>query len=242
MAESPWKNREFARKNISHIDERFRSGTVQETAFLMSELAIVNNARIIDLGCGTGRHCIELARHGHHVVGIDISDVLLAEAKRRSVTAMVSIEFIPGDVRNLGELLRDQKGTFDGAMCLCESAFGVLGTDTQDLQFLNDVYRLLAPDGKFILTTFNGIRRYRTYEEHDEAFDYIKGVIHWYGPAEEYGQELREETRIYTPSEVITMFELAGFRKTEIYGCSPGNFSRQTLRVNDIEMMAVGMK
>jgi len=76
MKDSPWMNDEFARKNISHIDEQFHTGTVQEADFISTELALEKESRLIDLGCGTGRHCIELAKKGYNVVGVDISDVL----------------------------------------------------------------------------------------------------------------------------------------------------------------------
>ena len=51
MAESPWENEEFARRNISHIDEKFLLGTEQEVRFLENEMGIDKGAKIIDLGC-----------------------------------------------------------------------------------------------------------------------------------------------------------------------------------------------
>jgi SAM-dependent methyltransferase len=60
---------------------------------------------VLDLGCGTGRHAIELARRGHSVHGIDVSPsmVKLAEAKKSALPTEVSkrIRFSSGDVRNV---------------------------------------------------------------------------------------------------------------------------------------------
>jgi len=47
---------------------------------------------------------------------------------------------------------------------------------------------------------------------------------------------------MYTPSEIVMMFDVAGFKKTEIYGCSPGDFARRTLAPDDIEMMVIAAK
>ncbi len=242
MKDSPWVNDEFARKNISHIDSHFHAGTVQEVDFIITELSLERESRIIDLGCGTGRHSIQIAKKGYSVVGIDISDVLLSEANKRAAEAHVSIDFIRGDVRSINELLAGEKGTFDGAICLCESAFGELGGVREDVQFLKNICGILSKNRKCILTTFNAIRRYRKYEIHDEAFDITKGIIRWHGPAEEYGKDLQDETRIYTPSEIMMLFDMAGFIKTKIYGCSPGDFSRRTLAPDDIEMMVIAVK
>ncbi|MCK4575530.1 methyltransferase domain-containing protein [candidate division WOR-3 bacterium] len=241
MPKSPWENEKFAQKNISHIDEKFLAGTEQEVSFLKAVMGIEKGVSIIDLGCGTGRHSIELARQGCRVVGVDISEVLLEEAKKRAAELDVDVEFINGDLRSLDALFENEEKKFSGAICLCESGFGVLGGEEEDLYFLKSVYGLLKPEGKFILTTFNGIRRYLKYNEKDSVFNYSKGVVNWSAPAEEFGEELTEEMRIYTPSEVRMLFKLAGFSKIEIFGCSPGNFNHQKLNIDDIEMMVMGV-
>jgi 2-polyprenyl-3-methyl-5-hydroxy-6-metoxy-1,4-benzoquinol methylase len=241
MPKSPWENKEFARKNIAHIDKKFLRGTEQEAEFLIGELGIGKRASILDLGCGTGRHAIALAKHGSKVVGIDISKILIEEARRRAADAAVEVEFIVGDLGDLDSVLSKER-KIDAAICLCDSGFGVLGGEEQDLQFLKAVFSLIAPQGKFILTTFNGMRRYVRYDEKNSAFDYLRGVVTWCGPSEEFGEELTEEIRVYTPSEARILFKLAGFRNIEIFGCSPGNFNRQELKVDDIEMMVVGEK
>ena len=53
----------------------------QEVDFLEQELDIASGGRILDVGCGTGRHAVELARRGYQVTGLDFSAGMLAEAQ-----------------------------------------------------------------------------------------------------------------------------------------------------------------
>jgi len=205
-------------------------------------MEIDKGAKIIDLGCGAGRHSTELGKRGYKVVGVDISKVLLEEARRRAASAGVDVKFIKGDVQFLDKIFQSEEVEFDGAVCMCESGFGVLGGEEQDFRFLKTVYGLLKPKGKFVLTTFNGIRRYRRYKEKDSVFDYLKAVVHWKTPPGEFREELSEETRVYTPSEVNMMFKLSGFSNIKIFGCVPGDFGNQKLSIDDIEMMVLGKK
>jgi len=56
-------------------------------------------ARILDLGCGTGRHAVELAARGYDVVGVDLSEAMLDHARRRTYKGNGTLEFAQGDIR-----------------------------------------------------------------------------------------------------------------------------------------------
>lgn len=242
MNKSPWKNEKFAKKNIVHIDEKFLHGTEQEVDFIERELNLNKCDRVIDLGCGAGRHSIELVKRGLNVVGVDISLVLLKAARKRSGKLKKDLNFVNGDLKNIENLFNSKETNFQGAICLCESVFGVLGGEKQDLKFLKNVNKLLSTGSKFILTTFNGIRRYRNIKKKESKFDYIRGIFHWECPEEECDELLKEDTRIYIPSEIKMMFELSGFSDVKIFGCSPGEFKKQKLLPEDVEMMVIGKK
>ncbi len=221
---------------MSQMDNRFTPHTSQEVDFLEWELGIKPGKRIIDLGCGAGRHSIELAKRGYDVVGIDISAPMLAEAKKRARKPGVTIGFYQADLSQLERLFK--KGElFSGAICLCESGFGVLGGWEEDLHFLKCVHRLLKVGEKLILTTFNGLRKYRRYKP-KHPFDYINGIVHW--RAQLNDSLFKEDHRVYIPSELTMMFRLAGFSQIKVYGCSPGHFAQQGLGIDDIEMMMIG--
>ena len=236
---SPWTNKRFAEEALAHIDANFSPGTSQEVDFLEQILGIEPGARLLDLGCGAGRHAIEFASRGYVVVGVDISPWLLSVARQRAAQAGVEVVFLQGSVADLESLLAEASA-FDGAISICDSGLGVLGGWRDDLAFLEAVRGTLRPKRKFVLTTFNGLRRYRKWEEGDERFRFVEGIQKWQTPLDWGGVPLREEQRIYIPSEIRMLFEMAGFGDVKIYGCGPGRFHGQALRIDDIEMMVVG--
>ena len=65
--------------------ECFVQGTLGECDFIEQELDYNKDMRIIDIGCGTGRHAIELSKRGYRVTGIDLSESQLAKAKEKSI-------------------------------------------------------------------------------------------------------------------------------------------------------------
>lgn len=56
---------------------------------------------VLDIACGTGAVTAELARRGYRVIGADISDDMLAEAKRKSDAERLDILYIRQDMRSL---------------------------------------------------------------------------------------------------------------------------------------------
>ena len=61
----------FRHEADQYDDEPFTQATEAEVAFLMEELSLAKGASILDVGCGTGRHSVALAREGFAVTGID---------------------------------------------------------------------------------------------------------------------------------------------------------------------------
>lgn len=232
MLESPWENSEMARLSLANVDKQFLPGTRQEVDFLEQELMLQPGERILDLGCGAGRHSIELAGRGYAVTGVDVSPFMLEEARKRASEAGVEAVFVQLNLVDLADRFADEQ-PFDAAICLCESGLGVLG-EKRDFRLLRDVHRLLRPGGRFILTGFNAIRRYRTPGSH---FDPIKSTLRWRMPIKDGREFLEEDQRWYTPSELRLMMEIAGFAEIEVCGCSPGNFNRQEMGMDDIELM-----
>ena len=64
-----------------YMDEPWTAATVEEVDFLEQELRLASGACVLDVGCGTGCHAVELARRGYRVTGVDISSGMLAEAE-----------------------------------------------------------------------------------------------------------------------------------------------------------------
>ena len=106
---------------------------------------------ILDLGCGTGRHSVELARRGYEVTGVDLSEGMLERARRRAKAEGVSgTTFLLGDVQNF-QLNR----RFDAVL----SMFAVVGYQISDAAVrstLANVRQHLEPEGVFIFDVWYG--------------------------------------------------------------------------------------
>lgn len=71
-----------------YMNNAFTKNTIKEVDFVIEELKLPMGSTILDVGCGTGRHSIELAKRGYKVTGIDISAGMLAEARRAAKQAI----------------------------------------------------------------------------------------------------------------------------------------------------------
>jgi SAM-dependent methyltransferase len=122
--------------------------TQAEAEFVIDAMGLLPGAQLLDVGCGYGRHAMELAARGFHVVGLDLSTPLLVrggeEAHRRGLT----INFIRGDMREL-----DFEAQFDGAYCLF-STFGYFDEETNKKTVAN-IARALRPGGRLLIEILN---------------------------------------------------------------------------------------
>jgi SAM-dependent methyltransferase len=119
-----------------------------QVSFLDRELDLRAPMKILDLGCGHGRHANELSARGHEVVGIDLVkgfwDRAAADAARRGLSA----QYIHGDYRDL-----PWAEEFDRAICMFD-AFGFF-RDEENMGALAGVARALKPSGMFCLDIRN---------------------------------------------------------------------------------------
>lgn len=239
MSDSPWLNDTFARESLRNLDDKFLERTPGEVDSIVRELRVNAGDRILDLGCGAGRHSIELAERGFEVTGIDISGYMLDEARKRAGMRNVTVRFLEGNLIDLQNLIGD-KPSYEGAVCLCESGFGVLGRES-DRKLLSDVHGALLPGSKLLATCFNGIRRYRKADP-SGSFDHVSGSLLWSTPdGWDSGNRLEEVERFYVPSEIALMLELAGFERYSFHGFDTA-LNRKPLHPDDIEMMFIAEK
>ena len=243
LTSNPWRNEKFASVSLDAIDRKFLPGTEQEVDFIIKELGAAIGSAILDIGCGAGRHSIELSKSGYVVTGIDISPTMLANAKQRAEQNNVKLTLLEGDILKLSGFLNGQADTFHGAICICESGLGSLGWQ-KDLAVLRVIHNCLSDGAKLILTTFNGLKKYRGERIKAKSFDFLNGVVHWQLPDDwdDAGEKLEEFQRVYIPSEMKMLCEMAGFSDIEILGCKPGEFKRKPLEPDDTEMMIVCKK
>ena len=223
----------------SYLNYSFTKGTKQEIDFLVEALPLVGGDRVIDIGCGPGRHCNELAIRGYKAFGIDISATFIEQA---SASAVEGASFRRLDAR----LLQDEielHGKFDVAICLCQGAFGVMLDDSDDLDVLRGAAAVLRPGGLLALSAFNS---YFSIRHHTDAqFDVDRGVSHertvLRNPA---GEEMETDlwTGCYTPRELRMACSIVGLEVVRIYGVEPGKYGLIEPSVDLPEYLLVARK
>ena len=124
----------------------YRWNTKTECGFVEACLkahGIIGTA-LLDIGCGTGRHALELAKRGYRVTGVDPSPEMLAFLKAEAVRAKLPVTASEGTLRRLGVT-----GPFDAAYCFMDT-FRFLLTNDEILAHLRAVAKQLAPGGIYL--------------------------------------------------------------------------------------------
>ena len=93
MKTKQWYESLFENYGVKYDNEIFTQGTLGECDFIESEIKSDKSLKILDVGCGTGRHTIELSRRGYNVTGIDLSESQLARAKEKAENNNLIIDF-----------------------------------------------------------------------------------------------------------------------------------------------------
>jgi D-alanine-D-alanine ligase len=202
--------------------------------------------KILDLCCGQGRICLELARRGFsNVEGVDRSHYLIQKGKAQAKKEGLSIKFREGDARKL----RYAPDTFDVVMILGNS-FGYFETVEDDMRVVKEVFRVLKPWGKVLIDVTDGEylkRKFqpRSWEWIDKKFfvcrerslsldkqrlisrevvtNVEKGVV-----ADQFYAE-----RLYTKKSISELLEKAGFADVTVHG----QISSDSTRNQDLGMM-----
>lgn len=252
MNKKQWYESLFENYANTYEKECFTQGTLGECDFIEKELNFDKSVKILDVGCGTGRHAIELNKRGYSVTGIDLSDNQLAKARENAKNADVAIDFIKADARNLP--FSDE---FDVAIMLCEGGFPLMETDEMNYEILKNVAKSLKQNSKFIFTTLNGL--FPLYHSIEEFCDQAKGdgnatyrsntfdlmTFRDHNITEcidDLGNKLTLDCneRYYVPSEITWLLKSLGFNKIEIFGAKLGAFSRNDkLTTEDFEMLVI---
>jgi 2-polyprenyl-3-methyl-5-hydroxy-6-metoxy-1,4-benzoquinol methylase len=250
-----WYESLFENYAHKYDKECFVQGTLGECDFIELEINRDKSSKIIDIGCGTGRHAIELTKRGYDVTGVDLSENQIKRAREKAQEAGVTIDFQTQDARNLSFA-----GEFDLAIMLCEGGFSLMETDEMNFEILKNATKALKDKGKLIFTTLNGL------------FPLFHSVNEFYKSAQKEGQsqckecsfdlmtfrdyntavfeddsgnkrELKCNERYYVPSEITWLLKTLGFKKIDIFGTKLGAYSRNDkLTPEDFEMLVVAEK
>src|SRR5450755_1831007 len=115
VPEGPWFDELADFLGPAYLRNAFTYGTEQEIDFLVERLGLDAGKRVLDVGCGPGRHSLALARRGIEVVGVDHSEEFVALARKAAAAEGLTAEFRSADVRDL-----DEHSAFDAVICLCQ--------------------------------------------------------------------------------------------------------------------------
>ncbi|MCI0633966.1 MAG: class I SAM-dependent methyltransferase [Actinobacteria bacterium] len=222
----------------AYLRNAFTKGTDQEVDFLDGELELAPGQRVLDVGCGPGRHALALARRGLRVTGVDLSPDFVALARAAACEEGLEARFEVGDVR---ELAYDSE--FDAAICLCQGGFGLLGGH-DDADIIERIVRAVRPGGAVAITAFSSYFALR-HQEEGEAFDPFTGVHHEVMSARnDAGEERQFEgwTTCFTAREMRLLGEAAGLRVDAVYGVTPGQYRAAIPTLDDPEVLLVGRR
>lgn len=219
---------DYLRVYLHRNDEEAR----RQVDFLVGRLDVPPSCEVLDLGCGDGRHSLELTRRGFRVTGLDLSEELLERARRRTADEGLDVTFIQGDMRDPPAVR-----AFDLVVNFFTS-FGYFREDDENARVLEAISRALRPGGRFLMDYLN--RDYvistlvpsdrRTVEGMEvEQRRWITG-----NPSEpdshvrinkqvrirEDGAERSydESVRMYSLQELEALMERAGLKVTQTYG------------------------
>jgi glycine/sarcosine N-methyltransferase len=130
--------------------------------------------RVLDAACGTGHHAIALARRGYQVVGADLSEAMVDQARENAAAAGVDVTFAVaglGDLRSLG-------ATFDAAICLGNSLPHLL-TEQSLAGALDDFAAVLRLGGLLVIQNRNFDRVWAERERFMAPQTYRDGQQEW---------------------------------------------------------------
>lgn len=201
----------------AYLRYSFTKGTRQEVDAIVSALDLVPGQRVLDVGCGPGRHSHELARRGMVVHGVDISERFV-ELARGAAPPGATFERL--DARHLAF-----DAEFDAAVCLCQGAFGLMTAGGDDEAVLAGIARALRPGGRLALSAFNAYFAVRYHE--GATFDAAAGVSHERTEIRNEAGEPREVdlwTACYTPRELTLLCRSVGLRVDDLWAVAPGEY------------------
>ena len=126
--------------------------THHEVDLLIRAAGLEPNDRILDLCCGQGRHCLELARRGfRNITGVDRSRYLVRLARKRAKNSGLSVSFHEGDARKF----RLRANNFH-CVAIMGNSFGYFDQEEEDLAVLAAVKRLLGSSGILVMDLVDG--------------------------------------------------------------------------------------
>jgi len=218
----------------AYLRYSFTKGTEHEVAFMVEHLGLRAGMRVLDVGCGPGRHSHALARQNIEVVGVDISPRFIDVARE---AAPAGATFEVADARRL-----NFDAEFDAVISLCQGGFGLVRDD--DPSVLDGIVRALRPGGRAAISAFSAYFQVRYLEEGD-TFDAATGTnIEHTTVRNESGEPAPFvlETTCFTPRELRLLAAGAGLDVEHLWSVTPGKYEAAAPSLDTPEFLLVARK
>ncbi|WP_235918181.1 class I SAM-dependent methyltransferase [Paenibacillus lutrae] len=223
-----WFRRSFGKDYLLVYKHRNFEGAYAEVKKMIDWLDLPKGAEVLDLCCGMGRHSLALADLGYNVTGVDLSEVLLEEARKQDQEGRVA--WMQGDMRCV-----PVDRTFDAVVNLFTS-FGYFENDQENGRVPGEIARLLKPGGRFIIDFLNpdfvkqNLVPHSLREEEGQRIEETRYIEDGYVRKkisiqdEEHGErDYSEQVRLYERDAFLKMLEEAGLRVDHVYGGYDGS-------------------
>ena len=226
----------------AYLRYSFTKGTTKEIDALVERLGIEPGIRILDVGCGPGRHANELGRRGFAVHGVDISRTFVDLA---AADAPPGVTYERADARTL-----DFEAEFDLVISICQGGFGLAGGPAAgemldpDLAILDGMAQAVKPGGHVVFTAFSAYLQVANVAEGNE-FDAVAGVHRETTEIRDSDGNLRETdlwTTCFTPRELRLMAAHVGLELVSIDAVEPGRWSRRVPDVESLEFLVIARR
>jgi ubiquinone/menaquinone biosynthesis C-methylase UbiE len=193
-------------------------------------LQLSSTSRIIDIGCGHGRHAVTLAERGLDVIGLDFAVALLNRARHVATELRAPVRWIRGDMRRL-----PFRSECAGAAIVMD-AFGFFETEEEHQAVLREAARVLTTGGRLGLKVVNGglvldAFRERDREERDGTVVSVSRTLKLDPPrmmerisvsgSRGRGEYVRRQ-RLYRVEELRAALEHAGFAVVGVFARPDG--------------------